>query len=672
MPASVLTRSRNTLLAAALVAATTAPIGGGPAAAAPTDDRQRQYATAATEYGVPEEILLGVSYLESRWDTHAGTPSTGGGYGPLHLTDAASVASPPTAAHVDPDEDPRGDDARPLTVQAPQAGGPTHDAPAAAALSTLRAAATLTGATPERLRTDPAANIRGGAALLAAYQRELGGPVGAGTDPAAWYAAVARYSGADREDTAAAFADEVYAQIRSGASRRTDDGHQVTLAPRAVDPDTGALHRLGLRPGDRPDGLECPVGLGCEWIPAPYEQYGPGAGDYGNHDLGNRPAQQKIEYIVIHDTEGYYGPSVDLVKRADYLGWHYTLRSVDGHVAQHVKTKDVGWQAGNWYVNAKSVGIEHEGFAGHGTWYTEAMYRTSAKLVRYLALRLGIPLDRQHIIGHDNVPGTVASTVAGMHWDPGPYWDWSHYFDLLRAPFRGTGTARTGLVTIDPDVAANRPAFVGCNQQPPGVPTPPPPAQPCPLRGSSAVILHSAPSHDAPLVNDLGTRPDGTPNTMYISDHGARASVGQTYAVAEVRGDWTAIWYLGQKAWFHNPASARSAKWATGLVVTPKPGKATIPVYGRAYPEQAAYPAGVPYQAISPLQYTLAAGQRYALGGIVPSEYYRAVTFDGSSAGDWTVIRGELRYAQIQFGHRIMYVNLDDVRILPSPIGAPR
>ncbi|SBV28807.1 N-acetylmuramoyl-L-alanine amidase [Micromonospora krabiensis] len=660
------------MLAAALVAATTAPIGGGPAAAAPTDDRQRQYAAAAAEYGVPEEILLGVSYLESRWDTHAGTPSTSGGYGPLHLTDAASVASAPTTAHVGPHEDPRGDDARPLTVRPPEAAGPVDDAPAAAALSTLGAAAALTGATTERLRTEPAANIRGGAALLAVYQRELGGPVGSGTDPAAWYAAVARYSGADREDTAAAFADEVYAQIRSGASRRTDDGHQVTLTPRAVEPDTGALHRLGLRPGDRPDGLECPVGLGCEWIPAPYEQYGPGTGDYGNHDLGNRPKQQKIEYIVIHDTEGYYGPSVDLVKRADYLGWHYTLRSVDGHVAQHVKTKDVGWQAGNWYVNAKSVGIEHEGFAAHGTWYTEAMYRTSAKLVRYLALRLGIPLDRQHIIGHDNVPGTVASTVAGMHWDPGPYWDWSHYFDLLRAPFRTTGTARTGLVTIDPDVAANQPAFVGCNQQPPGVPTPPPPAEPCPLRGSSAVILHSAPSHDAPLVNDLGERPDGTPNTMYVADHGARASAGQTYAVAEVRGDWTAIWYLGQKAWFHNPASARTARWATGFVVTPKPGKATIPVYGRAYPEQSAYPAGVPYQAISPLQYTFAAGQRYALGGIVPSEYYRAVTFGGSSPGDWTVVRGELRYAQVQFGHRIMYVNLDDVRILPSPVGAPR
>ncbi|WBC13238.1 N-acetylmuramoyl-L-alanine amidase [Micromonospora sp. WMMA1998] len=665
------------LLAAAVATATalavTGPVTAAPETAGPATDRQRQYAAAATEYGVPPNVLLGVSYLESRWDTHPGQPSTSGGYGPMHLTDAAHVLATPGSAHVDEDEDPRGDDSRPLTLDPATAAAPARETPLPpASLQTIDAAATLTGLDAQTLRTDPAANIRGGAALLASYQKALGGPVGAGTDAAAWYGAVARYSGADTADAAAAFADEVYDQLGQGATRTTDDGQRVTLAATTARPDRSRLARLGLRHAQRPDGVECPVRLACEWIPAPYEQLSADPGDYGNHDLGNRPKQQKIEYIVIHDTEGYFAPSVDLVKRADYLGWHYTLRSVDGYVAQHIKAKDVGWHAGNWYVNAKSIGLEHEGFAGQGTWYTEAMYRASAKLVRHLALKFGIPLDRQHIIGHDNVPGTVAGTVKGMHWDPGPYWDWSHYFDLMKAPFRSTGTARTGLVTIDPDFATNRPAFVGCNQQPPGVPTPTPPAETCPSRGSSAVVLRTAPSADAPLVNDLGLRPDGTPDTMYISDHGARASAGQTYAVAGRQGDWTAIWYLGQKAWFLNPASAPTAKWATGFVVTPRPGRATIPVYGRAYPEQAAYPDTIPYQTISPLQYTLAAGQRYAVGGVLPGEYYRAVSFDGSAPGDRTVVRGKNRYVQVQFGHRIMYVNLDDVLVLPSPIGAPR
>jgi N-acetyl-anhydromuramyl-L-alanine amidase AmpD len=567
----------------------------------------------------------------------------------MHLTDAAYLRAQ-GAGHGD--EDPRGDESRPLAPRA----APTA-APPAASLQTLDAAAALTGADERSLREDPDANIRGGAALLSSYQKALGAPAGSASDPAAWYGAVARYAGADSADAAAAFADEVFATIRAGAARTTDDGAAVRLAARAVEPQRSWLDRLGLRKLARPDGIECPRDISCEWIPAPYEQYGPGPTQYGNHDLSDRPARQKIEYIVIHDTEASWATTLDLVQDPTYVSWHYSLRSVDGHIAQHVKTKDVGWHAGNWYVNAKSIGLEHEGFAAQGTWYTEAMYRTSAKLVRHLALRLGIPLDRQHIIGHDNVPGTTAATVAGMHWDPGPYWDWSHYFDLLRRPFWSTGTSHTGLVTIDPPFAANQPAFTGCETA--GVP--------CTPRGSSAVILRTEPRTDAPLVNDIALRPDGTPNTMHISDHGARASAGQTYALAERRGDWTAIWYLGQKAWFANPASAPTAKWAVGLVATPKAGKATIPVYGRAYPEPEAYPAGVPVQAIAPLQYTLAAGQRYAVGAVLPGEYYRASTFAGTSPGDWTVIRGDKTYVQIQFGHRIAYVDRADVDLRLSP-----
>ena len=99
--------------------------------------------------------------------------------------------------------------------------------------------------------------------------------------------------------------------------------------------------------------------------------------------------------------------------------------------------KDVGWHAGNWYVNMHSIGIEHEGFAAQGaTWYTESLYESSATLVKYLADEYDMPLDRAHIIGHDQVPGTTRPTSPGMHWDPGPYWDWEHYMTLLGAPDR--------------------------------------------------------------------------------------------------------------------------------------------------------------------------------------------------------------------------------------------
>jgi hypothetical protein len=646
-------------LASLGVIAATFAVSGAPANASEESARQQAYTAASQEFGVPAGVLLGVSYLESRWDTNGMLPSTSAGFGPMHLTDAAAVAAMP--AREDPDapaaEDSRGDDSRADVKPAVEA--PTTDqAPGSEGMQTLDRAADLTGLSKEELRTDPAANIRGGAALLAAYQNAIGRPTGADSDVAAWYGAVAHYSGASDDTGAAAFADEVYSTINSGVARTTDDGQDVSLAANPVSPDRTALGLLKLTHLQRNDGLECPQNLDCEWIPAPYQQYGPGSGDYGNHDLSDRPKRQQLHYIIIHDTEGSYAGTISLIKDPTYVSWNYTVRSADGHIAQHVLSKDVAWHAGNWYVNATSVGVEHEGFAAQGTWYTEAMYRTSSKLVRYLALRLHIPLDRQHILGHDNVPGITPANVAGMHWDPGPYWDWAHYMDLLKAPVKGIGTPNGGMVTIKPDYATNKPAFTGCVRA----------NVLCAPHGSTSVILHTQPNASSPLLSDFYLDGRNKPATMGISDHGSRVETGQQYAIADQSGDWTAIWYLGQKGWFYNPASNPAAVWSTGFVATPKEGKATIPVYGRAYPEAAAYAGtGVPVQAIVPLSgYVFAAGQQYAVGDVVQSEYYRAVTFAGTNPGDWTVIRGDTQYVQIQFGHRVMYVNVDDVDIRPA------
>ena len=69
---------------------------------------QGAFAQAAAEYRVPQSVLLGVSYLQSRWDSHAGAPSVGGGYGPMHLTDArTALAESPHHSHGA--EDARGD-----------------------------------------------------------------------------------------------------------------------------------------------------------------------------------------------------------------------------------------------------------------------------------------------------------------------------------------------------------------------------------------------------------------------------------------------------------------------------------------------------------------------------------------------------------------------------------
>jgi hypothetical protein len=601
---------------------------------------QRAFASAAAEYRVPQSVLLGVSYLQSRWDTHGGAPSVTGGYGPMHLTDALTALE--TAPHhSEGTEDPRGDDARAPRLPA---AGPAETAELPARLRTLPRAAELTGLSPEELRTDPAANVAGGAALLAAAQRELGRPLS--EDPADWYEAVARFAGAGDTATGVAYANDVYDLIRTGQERFTDDGQQVALAPQ---PEVAPAEER--QPGPAA-GTECPPTVSCEWIPAPYEELGDD--DYGNHDQGNRPASQPIEYIVVHDTEGRWEGVLNMVQDPTYVSWQYSLRSTDGHIAQHVKAEDVAWHAGNWYVNAKSIGLEHEGFlASPDAWYTEAMYRSSARLVRYLAKKYDIPLDRQHILGHDTVPGPTSATIRGMHTDPGPYWDWAHYFRLLGRPIEPTAGPNGGLVTIRPDYATNRPAFTGCARR----------GEPCPVHGSSAVRLYSGPGESYPLIKDIGLRPGGQDSTIDVNDIGSRVSTGQQFAVADREGDWTAIWYLGQKAWFHNPKAEPTAVHAKGLMVTPEEGRASVPVYGRAYPEASAYPAGVPVQAVSPLPYRLLAGQEYVVGDKVPGQYYYAVTFD---TANHRVVTGEDLYYEIQFGHRVAFVRAADVTVAPS------
>jgi N-acetyl-anhydromuramyl-L-alanine amidase AmpD len=141
-----------------------------------------------------------------------------------------------------------------------------------------------------------------------------------------------------------------------------------------------------------------------------------------------------INAVVIHDTEGRFIGSVRFLQRARTQGSAHFVVSRRGQIVQLVPVNDVAWHAGNSWWNLHSIGIEHEGWAGRRA-FTEKEYRASAKLVAYLAYRWGIPLDREHIIGHAEVPNPYrAGSFGGAdgHTDPGPYWNWGHYMHLVR------------------------------------------------------------------------------------------------------------------------------------------------------------------------------------------------------------------------------------------------
>ncbi|MFC3494752.1 N-acetylmuramoyl-L-alanine amidase [Glycomyces rhizosphaerae] len=584
--------------------------------------RQAEYTAAAAEYEVPEAILLGVSYMQSRWTDHGGQPSTAGGFGPMHLTDEVPTLN--GAGHHNED-DARGDDTRPMELPEAESEAPEADP----GPITIDDAASLTGETEEELRTDPASNIAGGAALLADYAADLGIE---SDDPADWYAAVARYSGAEDEATAARFADEVYALIATGATEETDDG-TVTLDSQAVDPDESGMAALGLTAADTSNTI-CPDSLGCEWIPAPYEQWGTTISQYGNHDLADRENDIDINAIVIHDTEGCYDGTLDVVQDPARISWNYTVRSSDGHIAEHLDHKNVGWQAGNWAVNMRSLGIEHEGFAADGSWYTEILYRNSAELVGFLADRYDVPIDRAHILGHDNVPQST-------HWDPGPYWDWGHYFQLLGVPLEhASGGIGTEVVTVAPEFADNRPVMTGCDAADD--------AAECPVRGASTVFLYSEPSLDAPLLNEASNS---------VDDLGARAGYGQQFAVAEVQGDWVAVWYQGKKGWILNHEDSPVLAPARGQVAVPN--RDDVTVWRDTFPEAAAYEGtGATYRPNGVVT-TIDTGQSYVVGQELRSQALWAKTYNTPTF----VVNGETVFYQIQIGHRIGYVDAADVTL---------
>ncbi|HEY7045248.1 MAG TPA: peptidoglycan recognition family protein [Nocardioidaceae bacterium] len=615
-----------------------AAIPAGPA----THARQRVFAAASRTYHVPTSVLLGVSYMESRWDDHGASPSTSGGYGPMHLTDVA-VEAAGTA---------KGD-------------GSVNRSTGPASLHTAATAADLTGFSVARLTSDDVANICGGAALLASYRSSSHA-----TGPASWYDAVAAYSGASSAADAREFVHRVFATVRHGEGRTTNDGQRVHVAAHPTLRVPAARLPSAAKASTNPH-IDCPRSLDCEWIPAPYEQYGPDPGDYGNHDIANREQDLTIDYIVIHDTETSYDETLDLVQDPTYLGWNYTIRSSDGHVAQHMDAKDIGFQAGNWYINQHSMGIEHEGFAAQGaSWFTENLYESSAKLVKYLAKKYTVKLDRAHIIGHDQVPGITPPLVAGMHWDPGPYWDWEHYFDLLGKPIARHGHGGHGhhalaasafhkndVVTVAPGFDQNRQLVTGCDD-----PVDHPEA-PCTPQGTNFVYLHTQPSEFAPLVTDVGLHPDGSPSTTFVSDHGARVAAGMKLVVAGHSGDWLGVWYLGNIGWLESPRNHPTVVPSKGRVVQAKAGVAEVPVYGRAYPEESAYEGtGVPVQAVVPLQYSIKAGQKYVLADdTIDTTYYYSTIFDVTDPTNHIVVNGQDKYDEIWFGHRMFFVRVADI-----------
>ena len=362
------------------------------------------FESAAAEFNVPADVLKGISFAETRWfhveyadgDTVScvGLPHV---YGVMALRDDAFFGR------------------------------------------SLRESAALIGRNPADLKTDPIQNIRGAAAFL----RKLydAAPVPANTTRGSlesWQNAIMSYCGIPQRELAAQHAFEIYTRLAKGYN---DFG--IRLQPRTfnlnvVRANTQAIYAEAIRASGLRKATATPDYPLAHWVSAnPGNWYTSGYGRF---------------FVVIHDMEGYYLSVIAMFADPNHTSSsiHYDINGLQdspsdapaGDITQQVEEQYWAWHA--ICMNKYSFGIEHEGFVANPVYFSPEMYLASAKLTRWLCDRYSIPMDRNHIVGHDEwqnsswvnwaVANGYPSTfgTCNTHTDPGQYWDWDFLMQMIR------------------------------------------------------------------------------------------------------------------------------------------------------------------------------------------------------------------------------------------------
>jgi len=103
-----------------------------------------------------------------------------------------------------------------------------------------------------------------------------------------------------------------------------------------------------------------------------------------------------IDLIVDHWTVVMFEGAVRRFRNpTSRLSAHYIIGQ-DGRIAQLVSEDDTAYHSGNYAVNLRSIGIEHE--AGPAMAPTDTLYAASARLPLEIANRYGLTLDLERIV----------------------------------------------------------------------------------------------------------------------------------------------------------------------------------------------------------------------------------------------------------------------------------
>ena len=372
---------------------------------------QEAFDQAAREFGVPADVLKGVAFAETRWQQLTWAPG-----------DTASCMGMP----------------RPYGIMSLWDNDYFGHS--------LRTAAALIGKDPETLKQDVAQNIRGAAALLRKLHNELPLPEGtAPQDVESWRSAIVAYCGIPQPDLAQQHALDIY-----GAMAKGYHAYHIDWAASPVKLDLVRSSVEKVWHEVRQEGLQ-------KTVNQPDYPYAKWAQAYPGHWYTTGYPK---EFVVIHDMEGYYLSVISYFQQSStQASIFYCINGLmdnasdapAGEITQMVEEKYWAWHVRCW--NRYMFGIEHEGFVSNPAWYTDTLYRASAKLTAYLCDKYGITIDRDHIIGHQEWQNSswvnwvyntynpdlqqrgipALDPTCNNHTDPGPYWDWTYYMDLVRS-----------------------------------------------------------------------------------------------------------------------------------------------------------------------------------------------------------------------------------------------
>lgn len=120
----------------------------------------------------------------------------------------------------------------------------------------------------------------------------------------------------------------------------------------------------------------------------------------GNYDTSRAP----IDRIIIHSTVGTVQSAITVFGNpANKTSAHYIVGN-DGSLWQGLEEFNTAYHSGNYAMNQRSIGIEHEWYSGIHP--SDALYAKSAALVKDICTFYNIPIDRTHILKHSEVVAT--------------------------------------------------------------------------------------------------------------------------------------------------------------------------------------------------------------------------------------------------------------------------